>query len=467
MNNSIRIVYAFIIVFLVCDCSKQQLNIFDVSYKKQKEPIENASKGNMSVFELSRCQEIYDGIIMERQIDTKQCANLYATHFAIKVQPSSFSQQCEIESDTALVWSYRPFGSEPAYAEISSFHSIMHKVDASDNNEYTECVREEDDSFLLDNQRISTLYVLWPSDRPIPDDINHEMCFSVFDPYCSELPEDIIREMVNRIIGNQLWPFPQIPDAYVTIQTFDSCLNQYTPIKNALVKADYGDIIKTYRTDSLGTVCIPRKYGHSAYCSFLLSQEHFSVRDSVTSSVVEQSLGLIEVGDTIHMVNTYYTFNRPESLYEVVYRAADFYFNSNAEWSYDLHNMTHIPIYGMPYNPSYNGLYYYSGSIMIFDNNQSNRRFVIGTTLHEIGHYYQHCNRTGYSMYSLSKLFKESFASCNGYYVGEQYYLSKGYVKPYSYYPVVGQARQDWTPDLTPNYLYYSPIFVDLFVASA
>ena len=84
-----------------------------------------------------------------------------------------------------------------------------------------------------------------------------KLCYEVFDPYCSHIPADIKNEIISRIVGDPFPDFPQIPDAYVTVRVYDSLLGQYVPLKNIAVKADYGSIIKTYVTDSLGTVILP------------------------------------------------------------------------------------------------------------------------------------------------------------------------------------------------------------------
>ena len=384
---------------------------------------------------------------------------LRPTHYAIIIYPKSFSQQLSIERDSTLSFSYifdQIISSNDT--KVNSPTSAVFEFGPSLSN----CIMEED-SCPYDSLNTTPLHVLWPVDKPIPSDIEYELCYEVFDPNCSDLPQDIVSGMMYYLTGDYINIIPQIPGAYITLRAFDNFLEQYIPLKNISIKVDYGSILKTYKTDSNGVAYIPRKYGETAFCSYLLTQDQFSVRDSISSAIVERSLGYISIGNSEIMTDTYYTFNRPEAFYEMIYQAADYFFQENTYGTSDISQLDPIPLFGKPGTGGYLGLYYpTSERIEVFDKNQTQRRNVIGTTLHELGHYYQHKNRTGIPASQLSNLFKESFASCNGYFLGEEYYITKGFIKPSSSYHIVAQDRQTWTPNLTTIFIYYSPIFVDL-----
>ena len=88
---------------------------------------------------------------------------------------------------------------------------------------------------------------------------------------------------------------------------------------------------------------------------------------------------------------------------------------------------------------------------------------TIATTLHEIGHI-RHCQKNPilYNNY-IDQFVRESYASFVGWALGEQYYTSKGFVKPYHGYQINTNGNQAWVKTMsTPDY-YYSPIFVDLW----
>ena len=84
-------------------------------------------------------------------------------------------------------------------------------------------------------------------------------------------------------------------------------------------------------------------------------------------------------------------------------------------------------------------------------------RESIATALHELGHIHHYYTNSSFSQ--LSSLLQESFASYVGWNVGEQYYYSKGYVKPYSWSEINSQGRQDWSPNTADD---YTPLYVDL-----
>ncbi len=84
----------------------------------------------------------------------------------------------------------------------------------------------------------------------------------------------------------------------------------------------------------------------------------------------------------------------------------------------------------------------------------------IGSTLHELGHMAQYNRNTFTGYLTTSNLLLESWASYVGWYVGEAYYTSLGWVKPpeTDYSNITNQSRQFWM-STNDN---YSPMFVDL-----
>lgn len=456
------ILFLFVAVFLF-SCSRNGKNDLNIEVE-----FTSVSEDNLlSIWEINKnncrlenCQELYNSIMMRFRNETKAPSTLTATHKAILIRPKSFSQQMSIENDTTLVFSYTPFGQIPKSADYASEDcSLEEPFEVVDDSDY--CVLD-DDALAKRLQKVSDLYVIWPVNKQIPEEIDYELCFELFDPYCSNLPEAIKGEMARELFGLRDIPgFPEIQNARLTLKMYDQTLSQYVPLKNIAVKADYGSIIKTFYTNSNGVVIIPSKYGTGASVSYRLTQDHFSVRDSVSSAIVERSLGLVMTSDPLVSGYIDYNFSIPEKFYETVYQAADFFFNENSDCASGFSNMSAIPIYGMPSDGSNVRGYYVPAScyIVIYDINQNYRRRVIGTTIHELAHHYQYCNKTGISAYYLSSFFKESFATCCGNHLGELYYTSKGYIISSPSVDFVSQARQYWDPSNPSN---YSPIFVDL-----
>lgn len=452
MKKAILIIVAISIV----SCSKSHINNEFLFALRTN----HTQAINKDIYSLDNCQKIFDSIVSSYgEPNTKGESKLDATHHVLKVKPNSLSQQLLIERDTSLRYSYHPFGEVFSFNQSEFTNSSIISQLSNGAGEHLPC-QMLSDSLQNVNRYVSTLYVLWPADKTIPYDLDYELCYEVFDPYKADLPEDLRIKMLRSLCGLD---FPMLPEAHVTLRAYDNLLNQYVPLKNVTIQADYGSIIQTYQTDTNGVACIVQKYGTIASCSYFLTQQHFSVRDSTNYAIVERPLGTINIGDPVFMTDTYYTYNIPEAFYEVVYQAADYYFNENSYCATEISQLPPIMLFGQPSNPSLSGEYFVIFElIVIYDNNQTQRQKVIGTTFHELSHYYQFKKRIGVPALSLTTAFRESFASCNAYFLGEQYYLSKGFIKPYSSYDIVDQGRQYWYPYISEPWLYYTPIFVDL-----
>ena len=414
-------------------------------------------------FRLENYQSRFDDVSRTLGYSRLVGRKLVATHYALTVMPGTFEEQEALENDPDLDVSYVPFGYVLAPPPVS----LPKAVRQESATEELECEYGEDSPVV----QPTTLYIIWPVSKDIPASLSYQKQYEVFLPSSTELTESE-REVTEyiRIFGdesNLRTPpiLPPIPEGIVTIKVYDNFLSSYVPLKNAKVKAVYGSATQYYTTNSLGKVFLSRMYGDHATCYYLLEQNKFSVRDSTTSAIVQRSLGYVQIGDmsTPLYQNTYYTFNLSEDLPEIVYNAADYLFNEDTLAAPDIVNIPAINIF-LYHSLSSLGQYDPGGRfINIKDANANQRNYVIGTTLHELGHYYQHYN-WGYDDSSVAPILIESFASAFGYYLGEQYYLSKGYVKPSSSFHINKQHRQTWRYTYTPSddYNIYSPIYVDL-----
>ena len=108
-------------------------------------------------------------------------------------------------------------------------------------------------------------------------------------------------------------------------------------------------------------------------------------------------------------------------------------------------------------------------SITVYNNNRYNENIIIGTVLHELGHFVHYRQRGDYTgsayegFLSVNRLFMESYASYVGWYLGEEYYSTLGWNIVLDDESITGQGRQMWKKtDQVDDEAYYSPIFVDL-----
>jgi hypothetical protein len=118
-------------------------------------------------------------------------------------------------------------------------------------------------------------------------------------------------------------------------------------------------------------------------------------------------------------------------------------------------------------NTAYNGTFTYAGSnncyITVYRNNTSDRNYLMGTVLHEIGHFVHFKERGGTQRFKLvDRLLQESFASYIGWYLTDKYYADLGYTKTIEE-DVSNQSRQfSWHSTIAGDWGYYSPLFIDL-----
>jgi hypothetical protein len=118
-------------------------------------------------------------------------------------------------------------------------------------------------------------------------------------------------------------------------------------------------------------------------------------------------------------------------------------------------------------NNAYNGTFTYSSSgicyITVYRNNTSDRNYLMGTVLHEIGHFVHFKERGSTQRFKLvDRLLQESFASYIGWYLTDEYYADLGYTRSIEE-DVSDQSRQfEWYQTITGDLGYYSPLFIDL-----
>ena len=162
--------------------------------------------------------------------------------------------------------------------------------------------------------------------------------------------------------------------------------------------------------------------------------------------------------------STYTTHQSSQTNECDIFQAAYYYFNGAHEFS----NLIASSEYGIIIHAStevdeeHNAKTTFPGNepkIEVF-NGFENSSDCIGSVLHELGHAH-HFYLNELFNNSVTSIIKESFASYVGWYLGELYYFSKGYVLPFAGFPVNDQNRQDWSPNTLDHY-DYSPLFVDL-----
>lgn len=371
-------------------------------------------------------------------------------YHATRFFPKDIDEQLFLSNFKDVAISYIPWGYDPVPNDIvakSSTDAIKPYKAERENPYYVENVIDGDTTIL----HLPEMYAVWPDDLDYPA-IEHEI--------------------IEEFEGPGLDPEPNYR-FYLTVREYDSLLGSYVPLKNIKVLFSYGTFSEHLFSDSQGTVSFqPNAYVNpptnigNVVISAIAESNNFSITRGNNESTVPIHNVLGTVNSIFSMVNL---SHKTESLssstteYEI-YRAADYYFN---ETHYLSSNMSSgeggtLLLADDSSNPTYSGQASYSNNIVYIYNNGHTMPEIIGTTLHEIGHI-RHYKKDPANYASIDSLVRESYASFVGWLLGEEYYLSKGFIKPYHGYHINDENRQDWHKNMTTDFYYYSPIFIDLW----
>ena len=347
---------------------------------------------------------------------------------------------------------------------FSYVEDTLNTVNSSDENSTGGlCAR-----ISCDKPKMPIMRSLWPSTLPFPISIPVVIQDTVIINTASS-PGDGIKAN-----DQGVYHFP------LYVRTYDSFLNQYVPMRNMKVKMSYGAATSYAYTNSSGYVLLtPNLYtvhGTTALMNVSISLVFESakwmiVRENNTSSIqrvlgtVGSIWGLPTTGQST--APAYYANVTSNSTECEIHRAVDYYFNSTHYLSsYINTSELGIIIHAMDNDgtaPAYTTFSQVASPTITVNNGYDYQNDCIGSVIHELGHVHHYYNLGGYSSFmSANDLLVESYASFVGWAIGEQYYLSKGYIKPNPGSHINWQNRQGWTPATTPPNYYYSPFFIDL-----
>ena len=286
-------------------------------------------------------------------------------------------------------------------------------------------------------------------------------------------------------IGPITWQ-PLFPTAY--LRHWDSVVNRYVPVENVKVTYTLGSsTYATYWTDEnggfptyyeawvlsaltgLGEL---RRYSipDNAITNFFFQHDKWTITaQSSTTPILIQHVfyGLIEDGYYLDFLEG----GHWAPVFET-HRAANFFFNGS-HW---IDRPTHsIRIAASHMHPNgYGGLYHspnfwswlLEGNpyIEVFEFNNTDARFssrfIISSTLHELGHYSNSCKIGVYWEFGdVHPLIKESYASFVSWYLTQEYYKSLG--KPNQWHETRSSWEKTHTKDTEPP-AKYSPLFIDM-----
>lgn len=418
---------------------------------------------------------------------------LEATHYALKVFPKNETEQWEIELMEDIKVSYIPFNymqlpedsreivtsrsprSEiPIYSEESPYKIVYDDFETLDN------IPTEAETIVM-----PILYVVWPCNKPLPENIDYLIDYEVFLPsygeestrsttgLSSETLQILENEAISLALGVSAQTRAQTRSSEVRTLTgriyqYDNLLKANAPIHNLKVQFKLGSNIWETYTQSNGYFSITNFIPLEASFGYTFQHPRWKITYENSVAPITTIWGTVDYW----WKNTSEVYLQPSSVhpeYEI-HRAVNYFYNGDhpiRTWHYD----EGIRIRALSRtDENANAYFSYSKKdrayITVYYNNNNESR-IIGSVLHELGHFVHYGERGGYTgsayngFVAVHNLIKESYASYVGWYLGERYYSTLGWVNSSVTQNITGQARQYWLKT-DGSTAYYSPLFVDL-----
>lgn len=382
------------------------------------------------------------------------------THLGVKFYPKDIKQQRSLSTSNVASVTYVPFGFNPVSPEGLDIKQLPaypeHSPYQIDNSQYR-TTAPAGESLAPKTTQLPIMYALWPINEPLPEGVEYEVCFKVKEPQEEESGS-------TRSLGSNLYN--------IEFLSYDSLLLDYVPLNKLEVQLIYDIYSASYFTDSTGFASmspshllnVPSNNQSDIAVFVVLETEDWAITLNNGTTPIHQYIG---TAGSMWFSSTPTTFTclRTSNTTEYeIHRAVDYYFNSNHDLSTNISSYEHdrriihaMNSPGVDDTMSATGISM-DAPIFVY-NGFSSQKDCIASVLHELGHVRMMKHKQDFSLMSSTPALIESYASFIGWYLGNQYYTSKGFTFPYTGYEISYQGRQDWLPGYNDN---YTPFFVDL-----
>ena len=381
-----------------------------------------------------------------------------ATHYALTVYPKNESEINQLLSFDGVNLSYVPFG----YERLSD--DVVPSSMKGNAMCYTYPFRPNP------NIGMPVMYVVWPTEIPIPDNIEYNIEYEAFLPDYSQASIDgthnELYEIENIAIGiaNPLTKLEAVRGRSNRtlsgrIMNSDNLLGISVPVGNLKIRVQYGlNIIDNY-TASNGNVTISGNINDNASVYVVYDNDRWRI--SRKGSLLAYSLLLGKVSDFWPGSNSFYQPTLSHT-YLTIHRAANYFFNDSIivvpSCNYSIRiNMNEIVADKHSY------FTFVLGSPVIELSNfwAFNNGHHFYSAIHELTHFYHYLEKDSISLYnSVDQLIQESFAEYFAWHFSREYYTQKnGGVYNTSWDWHLGDSAQSW---LYTGSSYYSPLYIDL-----
>ncbi len=433
---------------------------------------------------------------------------LSPTHYALKIYPRNEEEQWRVETMKGIQVAYIPFDHvQLTQEEVENLPQAQVKTRSAADT----FVEKSPYSVTYDyidvfdggptgpvTYQLPIIYTVWPVDKPLPDDLQYVVDYEVFLPHVlstkiqeTETMSILEFEAITTALGvSPTWEPAAATRAaaqtnqglYGYIQTYDSTsgVQRNVPMANIKISWGLGSAFRTDFTDAAGFFSfeIPIPWNpsfNSINTDFTFTYQDPQSKWKITtegstsphSVVVNAKLGLWSVWDTGPHPPGYSpditlpTGNRQAN---EIWRAANFFFNGQTVFPKNVLSggMRIIANSGPHSGGADGGFAPTSRDIFIYKNRNNPHGFVIGATLHEIGHYID-CYNNSTRMLNSPLFLSEAFSGYIGWYLTHEYYKLQGRTaapgEDLTDNGMYGNARQEWDKYSSNN---YTPLFVDL-----
>jgi hypothetical protein len=438
-------------------------------------------------YALENVRAAYDNLYP--QSATRADKALKATHYALRIFPRDEDEQWIAELDEDVRVSYIPFdyvalteeqaqeleeaaatraGSRPTFGEASPYTVVY------DQAETVEGPIEGEVSLGM-----PIVYAVWPVDKALPAELDYELDYEVCIPE-AETPtrgagdaQALEDEAIRLALGYNVARPAAATRAGAVLSgecwVWESLREVKGPVPGVKVKFTLGSKIVETLTDDEGRFSVEAASVPTVATWDIIFQNPKWKITRETSAVPKN----VVQGDVYGTKNSWSAKEVAEISIQIqpydatIIKALNYYYyDSHVVSKWEDTNGVRVIANNNGSN-AYNGTFTYSGSstcyITIYRNNTNDRNYLMGTVLHEIGHFVHFKERGGSQKFKLvDRLLQESFASYIGWYLTDQYYVDLGYTRSI-HEDVSQQSRQfTWYSTVSGDIGYYSPLFVDL-----
>lgn len=495
MNNKLS--FILLVIIALYSCSSIDIERSDLI--ERENAVSNESvfyhqpsglylKHQNDPFSLANMQAAYDKVVATKGEGGffQQGGKLSPTHFALKMYPRTLKEWSAIDNMDDIKVSYYPFDYTPVPGEVVNEDDSNSPFEKSKYSETCTYKAVGDDTEKQETISLPVLYVVWPTDKELPQEYDYVVDYGVFLPsYAMSTKAEsglslsekrtLEREALVLALGEKILlgtkSFDDPDDSANfkvlrgSVSCFDSTYFGLMPLPNLGMKFELGTFIYDTCSNDLGTfdITIDSQYHPYLNFSFYFRTSKFEVRIANSSSYYQISLGTVAsvFGPDLYGYQDFdLSYLSTQALH--AFRAANYYYMGSHEIT-KYYPGTRIVIKA-DYQPGPGGAlgqFCYTSNtcyIEIYKHSPGQSSQCIGTTLHELGHYL-HYGLVGYSNFDTTQLLvAESFSSFVGWSLGHKYYQQYNYYLTSGIDDGTGQGRQTW---LGPSSVY-SPLFVDL-----